>query len=103
MKPIRCYQAYKETNTNPCAKVKNLSVVNKQMKFWTPDQFKVFISLIEKDEFIFKVFYTTDYLTGMRLGEILALQWKDIDKFRREINVYKALTYINQGIYNYSS
>ncbi|MCY9028888.1 tyrosine-type recombinase/integrase [Bacillus inaquosorum] len=81
---------------NPCAKVKNLSVVKKQMKFWTPDQFKEFISLIEKDEFIFKVFYTTDYLTGMRLGEILALQWKDLDKFRREINVYKALTYINQ-------
>ncbi len=41
---------------NPCAKVKSLSVVKKQMKFWTPDQFKEFISLIEKDEFIFKVF-----------------------------------------------
>lgn len=32
----------------------------------------------------------------MRLGEILALKWKDLDNFRREINVYKAITYINQ-------
>ncbi|MEI4452092.1 site-specific integrase [Bacillus velezensis] len=81
---------------NPCAKVKNLSIVKKQMKFWTPDQFKEFINLISNNEFIFKVFYTTDYLTGMRLGEILALQWKDLDNARREINVYKAITYINQ-------
>ncbi|QIW78809.1 hypothetical protein [Bacillus tequilensis] len=71
-------------------------MLSKTDEFWTPDQFKEFISLIEKDEFIFKVFYTTDDLTGMHLGEILAFQWKYLDKFRREINVYKALTYINQ-------
>ncbi|WP_017795716.1 tyrosine-type recombinase/integrase [Oceanobacillus kimchii] len=85
-------------STNPCKSVKNLSLDNKQMKFWTPEQFKLFIQLINKDEYMFKVFYTFAYFTGMRCGEILALTWNDIDEFRKEINVYKSLTYINREI-----
>lgn len=84
--------------TNPCNDVKNLKVDKKQMNFWTPDQFKVFISLINDDDFLFKTFYTTAYLTGMRCGEMLALTWKDLDKFKREINVYKSLNYLDGEI-----
>ncbi|MCC2251770.1 tyrosine-type recombinase/integrase [Virgibacillus sp. AGTR] len=83
---------------NPCISVKNLSLEKKQMKFWTPDKFKKFTDLINKDEFIFKVFYTFAYFTGMRCGEILALTWIDIDDFQKEVNVYKSLTYINKEI-----
>lgn len=86
-------------SVNPCNAVKNLGLNKKQMKFWTPDQFKEFISLIdEEDEFLFKTYYTTAYFTGMRCGELLALTWKEIDGFRREINVYKSLAYINSEI-----
>ncbi|UJL47082.1 site-specific integrase [Virgibacillus sp. NKC19-16] len=84
---------------NPCNSVKNLPLDKKQMKFWTPDQFKEFISLInDEEEFLFKAYYTTGYLTGMRCGEMLALNWNDIDEYRREINVYKSLTYIDKEI-----
>ncbi|MFT0802993.1 tyrosine-type recombinase/integrase [Bacillus swezeyi] len=84
---------------NPCTNVKNLPLSKKQMKFWTPDQFKTFIHLIDtEEEFIFKVFYTTSYLTGMRCGEMLALDWTDLDKFRKEINVHKSLSF-NKGEY----
>ncbi|MCT1577315.1 tyrosine-type recombinase/integrase [Oceanobacillus kimchii] len=83
---------------NPCKSIKNLSLDKKQMKFWTPEQFKLFIQLIDKDEYMFKVFYTFAYFTGMRCGEILALTWNDIDKFRKEVNIYKSLTYINKEI-----
>ncbi|WP_375335793.1 site-specific integrase [Bacillus sp. WMMC1349] len=51
-----------------------------------------------EEEFLFKAFYTTSYLTGMRCGEMLALNWTDLDKFRREINVYKSLSF-NKGEY----
>lgn len=84
--------------TNPCNDVKNLKVDNKQMRFWTPDQFKVFIKLIDDDDFLFKTFYTAAYLTGMRCGELLALTWKDLDKFKREINIYKSLNYLDGEI-----
>lgn len=84
---------------NPCNGVKNLSIKQKQMKFWTPNQFKEFISLIDDEkEFLFKVYYTTAYFTGMRCGELLALNWNDIDTFRQEINVYKSLTYIKKEV-----
>ncbi|WP_144559676.1 tyrosine-type recombinase/integrase [Shouchella miscanthi] len=81
--------------SNPCDGVKNLKINNKQMSFWTPDQFKEFISLIDEDDFLFKVFYTFAYLTGMRCGEMLALNWNDIDRYKREINVHKSLNYLN--------
>ncbi|MBM7634437.1 site-specific integrase [Geomicrobium sediminis] len=84
--------------TNPCNTVKNLALDNKKMKFWTPDQFKQFINLIDEEEFLFKTFYTFSYFTGMRCGEILALNWNDIDNFRGEVNVYKSLTYINKEV-----
>lgn len=84
---------------NPCKNVKNLSIKQKQMKFWTPEQFKEFLSLIDEEkEFLFKVYYTTAYFTGMRCGELLALNWNDIDTFRQEINVYKSLTYIKKQV-----
>lgn len=83
---------------NPCKYIKNLSLDKKEMNFWTPEQFKVFTQLINKDEYMFKVFYTFAYFTGMRCGEILALTWNDIDEFRKEVNVYKSLTYINKEI-----
>ncbi|MEK5132966.1 site-specific integrase [Bacillus sp. FSL W8-0645] len=85
----------KVITTNPCINVKNLSLFKKQMKFWTPEQFKLFTQLIDnEEEFIFKAFYTTSYLTGMRCGEMLALNWDDLDKSRKEINVYKSLSFI---------
>ncbi|QDI92481.1 site-specific integrase [Salicibibacter halophilus] len=82
--------------SNPCINVKNLKLNKKEMKFWTPDQFKTFIGLIKDDEFLFKTFYSLAYLTGMRTGEMLALKWNDISTFNREINVYKTLTYIER-------
>ncbi|MCY8989817.1 tyrosine-type recombinase/integrase [Bacillus atrophaeus] len=82
-------------NTNPCDGVPNLSLPKKQMKFWIPEQFKAFIKLIDQnEEYLFKVFYTVAYFTGMRCGEMLALTWNDIDSVRKEINVYKSLSFI---------
>ncbi|MDO6450553.1 tyrosine-type recombinase/integrase [Oceanobacillus profundus] len=98
----RVFETALEANvihTNPCNGVKNLSLNKEQMKFWTPDQFKEFITLIDdKNEFLFKTYYTVAYLTGMRCGELLALNWNDIDSFQREINVYKSLTYIDKKV-----
>ncbi|CAI8857336.1 tyrosine-type recombinase/integrase [Bacillus sonorensis] len=81
-------------NENPCSKVKRLPLKHKKMKFWRPEEFKKFISFIPDDQLLFKTFYTTAYLTGLRCGEMLALQWDDIDPYLMEIDIRKSATYI---------
>ncbi|MDR4994440.1 site-specific integrase [Bacillus altitudinis] len=81
--------------TNPCDNIKRLPKEHKKMKFWTPQEFREFLKLIPKDQLLFKTFYTTAYLTGMRCGEMLGLKWIDIDRYKKEIDVNKASTFIN--------
>ncbi|MEC1701571.1 tyrosine-type recombinase/integrase [Bacillus velezensis] len=80
---------------NPCDNVKRLPLTRKKMKFWRPEEFKKFISLIPQDQLLFKTFYTVAFLTGLRCGEMLALQWKDIDKILLEIDVHKSCTWLD--------
>ncbi|MCI4129585.1 MULTISPECIES: tyrosine-type recombinase/integrase [Bacillus] len=79
---------------NPCSKVKRLPLKHKKMKFWRPEEFKKFISFIPDDQLLFTTFYTTAYLTGLRCGEMLALQWEDIDQYVNELDIRKSATYI---------
>lgn len=52
------------------------------------DQFRLFISSV--DEVDFHYLFTFLYLTGARLGEALALTWKDVEG--NKINIYQTLT-----------
>lgn len=47
----------------------------KKVNFITEDQFKYLLNYIDDD---FKLFFITLFYTGLRLGEILGLQYKDI-------------------------
>lgn len=64
----------------------------KEMKFYTPDEFKKFISYEDDLEYI--TLFKTLYFCGLRLGEISALTWNDIDFEKNTININKAVTYI---------
>ncbi|QOH65214.1 site-specific integrase [Bacillus amyloliquefaciens] len=79
---------------NPCKNVKRLPLTRNKMKFWRPEEFKEFINLIPKDQVMFRTFYTLAFLTGLRSGEMLALQWNDIDKILKEIDVRKSCTWV---------
>lgn len=46
------------------------------LHFWTYDQFQTFLSVIDNETY-YNLFNTL-YLTGMRKGEALALQWSDL-------------------------
>lgn len=81
---------------NPCDKVPKLRVEKHEMKFWTPQEFKKFINSIHDNEEAHKVFFTTAYLTGARCGELLALQWKDVDLRKKIIHINKTLHNIKQ-------
>lgn len=60
---------------------------NKELNIWSDDEFSRFIQNV--DRYIYKVFFIMLYYTGMRLGEALALTWKDFTD--NKISITKSL------------
>lgn len=78
---------------NPCKLVgnfKNPEEIKCEINYWTFDEFKQFISVID-DDIEFYTFFSFLYYTGARKGETLALTWKDIDFDINEVNIYKGI------------
>jgi integrase len=79
--------------SNPLTKVGNFkddSTVKKEMDYYTPEQFKLFIETAKKEaekkqeknknlsEWDYYVFFNIAFYTGLRKGEIHALKWSDL-------------------------
>lgn len=60
-----------------------------KIRYITYDEFNKFISVI--DDTTWKTFFMFLYYTGMRIGEVQALNWNDIDFNTNQINVNKTL------------
>jgi integrase len=58
------------------------------MKILTPEEIKSFLRTVNPK---YGVFFLTAILTGMRRGELLGLQWGDIDWKHNQIHVKRAL------------
>lgn len=63
---------------------------SREMDFWTLEQFKQFISVIDKDSMYYVIFMLL-YYTGMRIGELLALTFEDINESKKEITINKTI------------
>ena len=76
---------------NPMDKViriKRPNVVQKKdMNFWEPHEFKHFI--IGVDDPLYHAYFLFAYYMGCRRGEMIALQWKDIDFNSKTVDIYK--------------
>lgn len=89
-------------NTNPAKLLKKLPVEKTRMQFWTVTEFQHFLTLFEVEEYNIKLLFTVLFFTGLRLGEALALTWKDIDFSYNTIHVTKSI-YVNKGISHIST
>ena len=99
---------YQGLNENPC---KNLGAFGgkknrSEMKIWSVDDFNKFINLLEiknkekNDKYtdsiiIFKILFWT----GLRIGEVLALTFDDINLKEKFIDVNKTISHINKKDY----
>lgn len=78
-------------NVNPCREVGNLQAEGKkEMNYWTLDEFKHFMSYVENEKY--RALYMLLFYSGARVGELMALQWKDVDFKEGMID-------INEGYY----
>ena len=92
-KQLRCIFNYAVTyyglKASPCKKAGSIGSYDngKEMSFWTKEEFDKFINSVD-DPGLNEAF-TVLYYTGMRVGEMLALTWADIDLVNRVISITK--------------
>lgn len=61
-----------------------------EYKYYSSDELKLFLKLIENDS-LYYALYRTLAFTGMRKSELLALTWNDVDFKQSTININKTL------------
>ena len=69
---------------------KNLNEIKREMEFYTYEEFTKFIS-VEKD-IKFIAAYETLYYCGLRLGELRALTWKNVDFKKKILHIIQNVT-----------
>ena len=80
---------------NPVDNLRKLPISKPTINFWSVEEFNEFRKLITKDEISYDLFFTIAFFTGMRMGEILALNWYDINLITSTIHVTKTAYFIN--------
>lgn len=81
---------YYDLKSNPCVKAGSMGKSKaEEMDFWTGEEFRKFIDSVMNKRLSYMAFMTL-YWTGMRMGELLALNPKDIDLEKRTTSITKS-------------
>ena len=92
--------------SNPLKRIgtfKNTSILKKEMSYYTSEEFKKFITCAkeysinaEKENNVYEwnyyVFFSIAFFTGLRKGEIHALQWNDLDNNFNYLSVKRSIS-----------
>ena len=82
---------YYDLKDNPCKKAGSIGKSKgEEMSFWTKEEFEQFLTAVEHKPDAYMAFKLL-FWTGMRVGEMLALQFNDIDTEKRIITISKNL------------
>ncbi|MBQ8804159.1 MAG: site-specific integrase [Tyzzerella sp.] len=81
---------YYDLKENPCHKAGSMGKKHaEEMQIWTFDEFQKFIQEASDKPVSYAAFNIL-YYTGIRVGELLALTWKDIDLDNNTISINKS-------------
>ncbi len=78
---------------NPMAKVKSPKKEKKPVDAFTPDQAKEFFALLDDCELEFQCMMKLLLTCGVRRGELVGFQWRDIDHSAGTISVKRNVSY----------
>ncbi len=88
---------------NPCKNVTIPKVVTPEKDYYSVEEAQRLLELFEQEpdeNYMFVCFYTVAIYTGFRLGELLGLEWKDIDFDENVLSVKRTSLYTKEkGIY----
>lgn len=84
---------------NPCNSLRRLPQQHKEMSFYTPEQFKLFDSLFNEDEYSFQLLYRVLIYTGIRMGEALALTWNNVNLVEKYIDIKYSAYFRNNELH----
>lgn len=86
---------YYELRDNPCRKAGSMGKAKAdEMLIWTKDEYQAFSDSIMDNRFSWLAFQIL-FWTGIRIGELLALTFADIDLEKNIITVNKSYQYLN--------
>lgn len=93
-------------NFNPCKKVTipkydaNGKASHYEKKIYTKEQVKQFLDIIGNAEMKYKVFFDLAIFTGCRRGELMGLEWKDINLETGLVSICRTSNYVpGKGTY----
>ncbi len=85
---------------NPCRKVTVPKDEKKEKEIYTLEEIEVLFRLLETAPLKYRTFFTLAIYSGFRRGELLGLEWKDIDWEHNVISVRRMSNYTaDKGIY----
>lgn len=84
---------------NPCNSLKRLPQQHTEMSYYTPEEFKTFDSCFTEEEYRYQLLYRILMFTGTRLGETLALTWKNINLTENYIDIVHSAYYRNNKVH----
>lgn len=85
---------------NPCRRVTVPKGEKKEKEIYTLEEIEQLFRLLEKAPLKYRTFFTLAIYSGFRRGELLGLEWKDIDWESNVISVRRTSNYTaGKGIY----
>jgi len=86
---------------NPAALVKKPSTTRKNttMKVWTVDEQRKFLEYAKQGQMLYYALFLLALTSGMRKGELLGLQWDDVDTKQGIVSVKRTAVWANKSLY----
>ena len=85
---------------NPCSRVTLPKNVQTEKKIYTPEQVQRFLTLLDDEPLKYRTFFNLMIYSGFRRGEMLGLEWKDVDFENNIISVRRTSNYTGKkGVY----
>jgi integrase len=86
---------------NPAALVKKPSTSRKntKIKVWTIEEQKKFLEHVKSESTFYYTLFLLSLTSGMRKGEILGLQWGDVDTRQGVVSVKRTVVWAQRNLY----
>ena len=78
--------------TNPVADVKAPKVVYKESEVYDEDEIQILFQALENEAYHWRVMITLALTTGLRRGELVGLEWKNVNLEKGTIQVVQSIT-----------